>query len=109
MTKLSSLFVMPVKEKDDCARYLLTLLDRTLSRYIFSLCHTAEYKYPKCSPSKIITHKMVSLHLMFVAEYEETKCILDPFFYQYTITVITLFKHVLQTVCLYSIMCVRFN
>ena len=89
---------MPVKENDNCARYLLTLLDRTLSRYIFSLCYTAEDKYSKCSPNKIIIRKMVSLYLMFVAEDEKNKCIMNPFFYKYTMTVITLFEHVLQTV-----------
>ena len=52
MTKWSSLFIMPVKEKNNCVSDLLKLLPKTFFRYLFSSYYIARDKYFKFPPSR---------------------------------------------------------
>ena len=79
MNKWSSIFVMAVKENNNCASNLLTLLDKNLSRYVLSLYSSAEDKYSKCSPIQIIIRTIVSLYYMFIVKDDKTKFISNPF------------------------------
>ena len=79
MKKLSFLFVMFVKENDDFAGYLLTLLAITFYRYLFSLYETPRDKYSKCSSSQLRIHAMESIYSMCVDKDKKTKYIFNTF------------------------------
>ena len=116
--KWLSIFVIPVKENNYCASDWLALLSRTFLRYLLSSYYRAEYKYSKNSLSQLRICKMVSLHLIFVAEDKKTKFISNPFSwsncndcYAFIWACVTnhlpLFENLLRTVWLYSSMWFR--
>ena len=79
MTKLLSLFVIPAKYNNNFASDWLTLLARTLLKYLFYLYHISKDNYSKFSPSQLRISVMVSLYSMFVVEDDKTKYISNHF------------------------------
>ena len=76
------------------------------SRYLLSSYYVSIYKYSICSISQLRIRTKVFLCSMFVSEDNKTNWILNPFYYQSTMTIMPLFEHVLHVICLYSSMCV---
>ena len=81
MTKLLSLLVMPVKENNNSASDWLTLLARTLFRYLWSPYWISKENYSRFSPIPFRICTVVSLYLVFIAKDNKNKCISNPFYW----------------------------
>ena len=79
MMKWSSLFVISIKENNNCAIDWLTLLARTFLMYLFSSYYITKDEYSKYYLNQIIIREMVYLYSMYVAKDNNTKCVLNSF------------------------------
>ena len=106
LEKWSYLLVMPVTEKQllyDCLIYTSCLCIFKVSLLFVLMCQrwVCEVILGICT--------VVSLHSMFVDKDRKTKYILGPFCGQTAMTIMNLFEDMLQTVCLYLIMCYNWS
>ena len=76
--KWSSLFIISVKENNNCATDWLRLLARMFSMYLISSYYIIKDEYSKYSVNQIIIRAMVYLYSIYLAKDNNTKCVLNP-------------------------------